>query len=80
MKRYLEPQVHQDLKRKMVFVGGPRQVGKTTLACQILGTSGAGYLNWDIPGQRDLILRQTFPKSRLWVFDEIHKYRRCATI
>ena len=21
-------------------------------------------------------LRQAFPKSRLWVFDEIHKYRR----
>ena len=64
MKRYLEPQVRQDLKRKMVFVGGPRQVGKTTLARQVLGTSGAGYLNWDIPEQRDLILRQTFPKSR----------------
>lgn len=76
MKRYLESQVRQDLKRKMVFVGGPRQVGKTTLARQILGKSGAGYLNWDVPGQRDLILRQTFPKSRLWVFDEIHKYRR----
>ncbi len=76
MKRYLESQVRQDLKRKMVFVGGPRQVGKTTLARKILGKSKAGYLNWDVPDQRDLILRQAFPKSRLWVFDEIHKYRR----
>jgi predicted AAA+ superfamily ATPase len=45
MKRYLEPQVRQDLKRKMVFVGGPRQVGKTTLARNILGKSAASVMN-----------------------------------
>jgi predicted AAA+ superfamily ATPase len=28
--RYLAPQVRRDLERKMVFVAGPRQVGKTT--------------------------------------------------
>ncbi|HEY3656729.1 MAG TPA: AAA family ATPase [Steroidobacteraceae bacterium] len=76
MKRYLEQQVRQDLERKMVFVGGPRQVGKTTLARNILGKATQGLLNWDVPAQRDIILRQTFPKSRLWVFDEIHKYRK----
>lgn len=76
MKRYLEPQVRQDLKRKMVFVGGPRQVGKTTLAREILGKSVAGYMNWDADEHRALILAQTFPRSPLWVFDEIHKYRR----
>lgn len=76
MKRYLEHQVRQDLKRKMVFVGGPRQVGKTTLAREILGRSVAGYMNWDVDEHRALILAQTFPKSPLWVFDEIHKYRR----
>ena len=76
MKRYLESQVRRDLKRKMVFVGGPRQVGKTTLAREILGKSVAGYLNWDVDEHRALILAQTFPKSPLWVFDEIHKYRR----
>lgn len=76
MRRYLEPQVRQDLKRKMVFVGGPRQVGKTTLARQILGKSAAGYMNWDVDEHRARILARTFPRSRLWVFDEIHKYRR----
>jgi predicted AAA+ superfamily ATPase len=76
MKRYLEPQIRRDLKRKMVFVGGPRQVGKTTLARAILGQSTAGYMNWDVDAHRALILGQTFPTSRLWVFDEIHKYRR----
>ena len=30
-KRYLTPYIVNDLKEKMVFVGGPRQVGKTTL-------------------------------------------------
>ena len=76
MKRYLESQVRQDLKRKMVFVGGPRQVGKTTLARKILGKSKAGYLNWDVALHRDVMLRQEFPKSKLWAFDEIHKYPR----
>ena len=76
MERYLEPQVRRDLARKMVFVGGPRQVGKTTLARNLLGKSATAILNWDVPAQRALILTQTYPKSRLWVFDEIHKYRR----
>src|SRR5690606_1826164 len=76
MHRYLEPQVRSDLKRKMVFVGGPRQVGKTTLARAILGKSQTGYMNWDVDDDRRRILEQKFPKSRLWVFDEIHKYRR----
>ena len=47
--RYLEPAIQEDLKQKMVFLGGPRQVGKTTLALQLsarLGTpdgaSGGG--------------------------------------
>jgi predicted AAA+ superfamily ATPase len=30
--RYIEPFILEDLAKKMVFVGGPRQVGKTTMA------------------------------------------------
>lgn len=37
--RYLQPFVFADLKRKMVFIGGPRQVGKTTLSLQFLKTN-----------------------------------------
>jgi predicted AAA+ superfamily ATPase len=55
--RYLAAQVQQDLQRKMVFVAGPRQVGKTTLA-KSLPHAGAGYLSWDIPEQRERILRR----------------------
>lgn len=72
--RYLRPQVAADLARKMVFVAGPRQVGKTTLARSLPGAP-AGSLNWDVAGDRERILRREFPPSLLWVFDEIHKYR-----
>jgi predicted AAA+ superfamily ATPase len=72
--RYLVPQVKKDLTRKMVFVGGPRQVGKTTLAKGLL-KSDRGYLNWDVPEQREMILKREFSATHLWVFDEIHKYR-----
>ena len=72
--RYLSTQVERDLTRKMVFVAGPRQVGKTTLARMLPGAD-RGYLNWDVAEHRERILRRELPSSRLWVFDEIHKYR-----
>lgn len=72
--RYLVPQVKKDLHKKMVFVGGPRQVGKTTMAKGLL-QGQPGYMNWDVPALRELILKREFPVSPLWVFDEIHKYR-----
>ncbi len=73
-KRYLTEQVHKDLAKKMVFVGGPRQVGKTTMAKSFLHGQ-TGYLNWDVPEHRELILKKEFPSTSLWVFNEIHKYR-----
>jgi len=74
VRRYLEAQVRRDLRTKMVFVAGPRQVGKTTLAKSLPGAT-RGYLSWDIPEHRDRILRGQLPPSALWIFDEIHKYR-----
>ena len=73
MVRYLAEQVRKDLRRKMVFVGGPRQVGKTTLALEVAGDR-KGYLNWDIPEHRERILKRELPDAPLLVFDEIHKY------
>lgn len=75
MRRYLQSQVEADLREKMVFLGGPRQVGKTTLARALLPDS-EGYLNWDIPAHRARILHRELPDTRLWVFDELHKHRR----
>ena len=73
-ERYLNSQVERDLRRKMVFVAGPRQVGKTTLALSLPG-AGGGYLNWDVAEDRERILKRELPANPLWVFDEIHKYR-----
>src|SRR3989338_4345060 len=73
--RYLSAALRRDLARKMAFVAGPRQVGKTTLALGLPGARDA-YLNWDIAPHRDRILRGELPSGALWIFDEIHKYRR----
>ena len=72
--RYLQPQVLQDLSRKMVFIGGPRQVGKTSLARRLLPAPQA-ELNYDVTAQREAILRRQLPPGDFWFFDEIHKYR-----
>ena len=72
--RYLASQVLADLTRKMVFVAGPRQVGKTTLALDLPGAR-EGYLNWDVAEDRERILRRELPPADLWTFDEIHKHR-----
>ena len=63
--RYLESAVTEGLKRKMVFVGGPRQVGKTTFALGFLGKDAdeahPAYLNWDHPGVRPRLRRAELP-------------------
>ncbi len=59
----------------MVFVAGPRQVGKTTLALSLPGAAD-GYRNWDVAAHRSRLLANELPPGRLWVFDEIHKYHR----
>ncbi|MCP4652020.1 MAG: ATP-binding protein [Candidatus Omnitrophica bacterium] len=74
MERYLNNQILKDLEKKMVFLGGPRQVGKTTLALQIIDNK-RNYLNWDIAEHREKILKRELPPGNLLVFDEIHKYR-----
>jgi predicted AAA+ superfamily ATPase len=73
--RYLKGQIETDLRHKMVFVAGPRQVGKTTLARSLPGAE-AGYLNWDVSADRTRLLAGELPATSLWVFDEIHKYRQ----
>ena len=73
--RYLESAIRQDLAGRMVFVAGARQVGKTTLARSLPG-GPEGYLNWDVPADRERILRSELPPGKLWVLDELHKYRR----
>ena len=58
--RYCEPFISADLKRKMVFIGGPRQVGKTTMAKHIAANhySKVDYFNWDNDEDRRRILKK----------------------
>ena len=79
--RYIETPVAEDLKQKMVFVAGPRQSGKTTLARQLCEVAGFDikqrYLNWDAPEDRENIILERFPAGAGYlVLDEIHKYSR----
>ncbi len=60
----------------MVFIGGPRQVGKTTLA-KYIGRENSMYLNWDNPIHRMKIIKLQFlSDSGILIFDEIHKYKK----
>ena len=79
--RYIIDEIRSALKEKMVFLGGPRQVGKTSLCRHLLGAEPGddhpGYLNWDIREHRAAILRGDLPtKEPLIVLDEIHKFAR----
>jgi hypothetical protein len=77
-KRYLETAISEDLEEKMVFLGGPRQVGKTTLA-QYLASQfeTSGYFNWDSRSHRKVIMNEQWsPDMEMLVFDELHKYRK----
>ena len=78
--RYLFSDIREDLKSKMVFVGGARQVGKTTLALSFLNpskTNHPAYLNWDISSHKEKIINNQFPlRYKKIVFDEIHKFVR----
>jgi uncharacterized protein len=81
MKRYLEPHISEDLVKKMVFIGGPRQVGKTTMAqniaqSKILAYANPTYLNWDSRDDKKAILGNVFTGgTELVIYDEIHKFR-----
>lgn len=78
--RYIQKPVKTDLKSKMVFIGGPRQVGKTTLALSFLSEPNAkspAYFNWDDISDRPKLLRGEFPPSeKIIILDEIHKFAR----
>ena len=74
---------HLENERQMVFLSGPRQVGKTTL-CECFQTR---YLNWDKGADRDIILsgeeevarvsglEQACKVQPILTFDELHHYK-----
>jgi predicted AAA+ superfamily ATPase len=82
--RYIKNPVKEDLKSKMVFVGGPRQVGKTTFALTFLPQpteKHPAYLNWDDISLRGDLLKGELPGGqKIVILDEIHKYARWRSL
>ncbi|MFH1777038.1 MAG: ATP-binding protein [Candidatus Omnitrophota bacterium] len=72
--------------KQMIFLSGPRQVGKTTLAKDIAKNyNNHVYFNWDVISDKRLLIEnpaffqnvnRVDASMPLVVFDEIHKYPR----
>jgi hypothetical protein len=75
MNRFQLPLIEKDLLIKMVFLTGPRQVGKTHLALTLLKRYPNGvYLNYDNLKDRAIITGAAWlPAIELLVLDELHK-------
>ncbi len=84
LQRYLVPTIQSFLKKRMVFVGGPRQVGKTTMCLQLLddpSIDGPAYLNWDDVTARSKIKKAELPiDQKIVCFDEIHKFKQWRSL
>ncbi len=77
---------HLENYRQMIFLSGPRQVGKTTIAKQVKNISA--YINWDVQEHRTVItsgpynviekfsLNNAEKVGGIIVFDELHKYTK----
>lgn len=86
-KRILYAHIKDD--RQMIFLAGPRQVGKTTTSKEAQAmTDHYVYLNWDFEDDQRLIMRGPqaivdehqldHPEKRkaILTLDELHKYRK----
>jgi predicted AAA+ superfamily ATPase len=81
MQRSIRKQILEDLKKKIVFIVGPRQVGKTWLAKDIMHAyKNPLYLNYDNLEHRNTIKNYGWLSDvDLVVFDELHKMPKWKT-
>ena len=76
--RVVENRIRRDLDKKYVFLSGPRQVGKSTVAKHLARRFKSSQLfNWDDLRQQRVIARAEWDREAdLVVLDEVHKYRK----
>ncbi len=77
MQRIQKERILKDLKKKMVFLVGPRQAGKTWLSKDIAKQyNNPIYLSYDSIQDRKIMTEYAWSeKTDLIIFDEIHKMR-----
>lgn len=75
-KRHLHDTLISDLRKKFVFLAGPRQVGKTTLAKNMMKQLGGRYFLYDDDEDRRLILTKQYAHEKWVCLDEFHKFSR----
>lgn len=77
MERYLYDPIKKDLARKMVILTGPRQIGKTWLAKELMKEfKNAQYLNYDHFDDARIIQSHSWAlNADMLVLDEIHKMK-----
>ena len=75
MERYIHDRVVKDLRKKMVFITGPRQVGKTFFSKGLQSSfKNPVYLNNDDVSDIMIIRKRSWPlNADLIILDEIHK-------
>lgn len=76
ISRNIKKSIKKDLLQKFVFLSGPRQVGKTTLAKEIIGGRNGTYLLYDDDDDRREILKKTYVTQSWVCLDEFHKFQR----
>ena len=74
-KRYIDRITREFLKERIVLIGGPRQVGKTTFAKGFIANDEQ-YYNWDSLLDREKIKKNQIQfKDKVIVLDEVHKFK-----
>lgn len=81
MERKQKSLIERDLRKKMIFLNGPRQVGKTWLAKDIARSyQRSVYLNYDRLEDRKIIQNESWLEStELLILDELHKMKGWKT-